>query len=247
MNGLLQDWVSAQAERNPGSVAIVLREQTLTYGELDQLSNQLARMLKTAGCRRGDRVAFAIPKSPTALVALLGILKADCIHVPIDTASPAARVAKILRSSDPRCILAVEATSKLLDELMALPPDPPMPCVGWMDNGPVDGDGITPTFRRADLESCSSAPVACQNSSTDIAHILYTSGSTGDPKGVLITHANVIHFVKWATGYFEHELRRPRLRPSASALRSRGVRYLRRLLRGSTASLGASGHGSDAQ
>lgn len=202
MIGLLQDWVSAQAERSPDSVAVVLRDQTLTYGELDQLSNRLARLLKSTGCQRGDRVAFAIPKSPTALVAVIGILKADCIHIPIDTASPSARVAKILQSSDPRCILAVGATAKLLNELMAQLPDRQLPGVGWMDNLLADGGGVTSIFHRIDLESCSSSPVACQNGSDDIAHILYTSGSTGDPKGVVITHSNIIHFVEWATRYF---------------------------------------------
>jgi len=202
MKGLLQDCVSAQAERTPDAVAVVLRDQTLSYAELDQLSNQLARLLKSAGCQRGDRVAFAIPKSPTALVAMIGILKADCIHVPIDTSSPAARVAKILLSSDPRCILAVGSTSKLLNDLVALRPGVQLPGVGWMDNVSADGERVPGIFHHADLERCSAAPVTCQNSSTDIAHILYTSGSTGDPKGVVITHANVIHFVEWATRYF---------------------------------------------
>jgi amino acid adenylation domain-containing protein len=202
VTALLQNWVSEQAERRPDAVAIVLRDQTLTYGELDRQSNQLARMLKSAGCEKGHRVAFAIPKSPTALVAIIGILKADCIHVPIDTSSPAARVVKILQSSDPRFVLAVGAASKLLNDLGALRPAAQLPGVGWMENFSSDLDGITTIFRRVDLDSCSSAPVASHNNSHDIAHILYTSGSTGDPKGVVITHANVIHFVEWATRYF---------------------------------------------
>ncbi len=202
MTALLQDWVSAQAQRSPEAIAVVLRDQTLTYGELDRLSNQLARLLKAAGCQRGDRVAFAIPKSPIALLAVIGILKADCIHVPIDTASPAPRVAKILQSSEPRCILAVGATSRLLNELKVRLPGVPLPRVGWLDNLAADGDSIAPIFYRNDFASYSSAPVACQNSSSDPAQILHTSGSTGDPKGVVITHSNVIHFVEWATAYF---------------------------------------------
>src|SRR5207249_9233502 len=59
------------------------------------LSNQLARTLKAAGCERGDRVCFLLPKSPLAIVSMLGILKADCIYIPVDPSSPAPRVAKI--------------------------------------------------------------------------------------------------------------------------------------------------------
>jgi amino acid adenylation domain-containing protein len=202
MTQLLQNWVSGQAERRPDSVAVVLRDQTLTYSELEQRTNQLARLLKAAGCQRGERVAFAIPKSPTALVAMIGILKADCVHVPIDTASPAARIEKILQSSQPRCLLATGASTKLVDELMANYRFPQLAGVGWMDTSPPQSENFVPIFNGTDLNNYSTASLACENSSTDAAHILYTSGSTGDPKGVVITHANVIHFVEWATRYF---------------------------------------------
>ena len=62
-------------------------------------------------------MCFAIPKSPAAIIAIAGILKADCIHVPIDSSSPAPRVSKIIRSSEPRYILGVESCSDLLEEL----------------------------------------------------------------------------------------------------------------------------------
>ena len=68
--------------------------RALTYGQLEEVTNRLARLLKAAGCRKGDRVCFAIPKSPEAIIAILGILKADCIHVPLDTASPARRASR---------------------------------------------------------------------------------------------------------------------------------------------------------
>jgi amino acid adenylation domain-containing protein len=197
---LLQDWLPAQAERRPDAIAVVLRDQRMSYAELEQRTNQLARALKDAGCRKGDRVAFAIPKSPAGIVAMLGILKADCIHVPIDTASPAARVDKILKSSQPRCLLGTSVTAALLAELLRLH-DSNSTAIGWMDAASAPGD-LNPRFSWNDLASYSAAPLTYESSPEDPAHILYTSGSTGDPKGVPITHANVLHFVEWATRYF---------------------------------------------
>ena len=111
MTNLLQEWVDIQARHRPEAVALVQGDRTMTYGQLDRLSNQLARALRAAGCRRGDRVSLLVPKSPEAIVGMLGTLKADCIYVPVDTANPAARVTKILDACDSRCLLAVSPAS----------------------------------------------------------------------------------------------------------------------------------------
>src|SRR5262245_64281340 len=97
MPELLQEWVTLQAEKQPG-VAVVGNDERLTYAGLEEQSNQLARLLKEAGCRRGDRICVLMPKSPIAIVSLLGIYKADCVYVPLDPACPTARVAKIIES-----------------------------------------------------------------------------------------------------------------------------------------------------
>jgi amino acid adenylation domain-containing protein len=204
MSDLLQNSVSIQAQRRPDAVALVMESRALTYGQLEEVTNRLARLLKASGCQKGDRVCFAIPKSPEAIIAILGILKADCIHVPLDTASPGPRIAKLLRSSEPRYILGVGTSAKLVEELFSTNEFRDSIRVGWMEPT-AECRNFAPTFTSKDIDNYASEPLPCQNASEDVAHLLFTSGSTGEPKGVAITHANVIHFVKWATRYFGME------------------------------------------
>src|SRR4051812_34313536 len=111
---LLQHTVRNQAKWQPDAIAVVFNEQRLTYRELELQSNQLARLLKRTGCRKGDRIALLLPKSISALVGMLAALKAECIYVPLDTGSPAARLLKILERCEPSCILATDSTKLLL-------------------------------------------------------------------------------------------------------------------------------------
>src|SRR6266404_44636 len=136
MKRRLQDWLTAQAQRRPEACAVMFNGQSTTYGELDESSSRLARALKVAGCVRGDRVALLLPKSPQALIAMFAALKADCLYVPLDTTSPAARLSRILNICESRCVLAAESTAVLLNEVLnaagGLGPDTR---VGWMDGG----------------------------------------------------------------------------------------------------------------
>jgi amino acid adenylation domain-containing protein len=200
---LLQDWVAIQAETRPHASAVVAQDERLTYGELDARSNRLARLLKDAGCRRGDRVCLLMPKSPTALVAILGIYKADCIFVPLDLSSPALRLHRALQSCDSRCVMAAGPVGDTLDQLVghaALPASSPV--IGWLGTDPPPVSASAAQFALGDLCAYSSAPLQYRNTRRDPAHILFTSGSSGTPKGVVITHGNVIHFVEWARRYF---------------------------------------------
>src|SRR5258705_8973321 len=96
MTSLLQHGVTAQANARPDAVAVAFKNARVTYGALEAASNGLARLLTDAGCRRGDRVGLLLPKNPMAIVALLGALKCDAIYVPMDPASPPARLARML-------------------------------------------------------------------------------------------------------------------------------------------------------
>ena len=116
MRRLIQTDADAQANIRPGAKAVALGNEQLSYSELYQWSNRLARALQGHGCRRGDRVALAVSKTPRAIVSILGILKADCIYVPIDVESPAARTSKILENSEPRLILVDESGIRSIEE-----------------------------------------------------------------------------------------------------------------------------------
>jgi len=202
MKTLLQHWVTRQAEHRPEAIAVVMNEDRITYGQLEESSNQLARLLRAAGCRRGDRVCFLLPKSPTAIVTMLGILKAGCMHVPLDPASPACRLARIVDLCESRWVLVAGPLSNLLEDLLADAKFGQSVSVGRMDNeDDLKGD-LRPEFSQRDLANYSGAFVDSENSADDPAHILFTSGSTGTPKGVVIRHSNVIHFVEWAVKYF---------------------------------------------
>jgi amino acid adenylation domain-containing protein len=194
MTNLLQDLVARQAERRPQATALVYGARRLTYGELDAAANRLARALVEAGCRRGDRVCFLYPKKPAAMVWMLGILKAGAMHVPLDVASPAARLRRIVESCEPRFILAAGPAAGLAGELQDLAR------LAWMEDRIPEG--LRAAFTLKDVARESSEPLECRTRADDPAHILFTSGSTGTPKGVMITHANVMAFVSWGLKHF---------------------------------------------
>jgi amino acid adenylation domain-containing protein len=199
---LLQQYLTEQAERRPQSLALVTRDERVMYIELEEASNRLARLLRDVGCRSGDRICLVVPKAPYSILGMLGVLKAGGIYVPIDIATPAPRVERILTASAPRLLLAAEPARPLLEELRAVGGLNLASAVGFLDSAGPESESLEPRFSAEDWAGYSAEPLPSFRTTDDIAHILFTSGSTGIPKGVPILHRNVIRFVEWAVRYF---------------------------------------------
>ncbi|MFV9632066.1 non-ribosomal peptide synthase/polyketide synthase [Mycobacterium neumannii] len=157
-----------QAARTPQAPALRCGEVSLTYRELDEVSNRLAHLLSGQGVGAGDCVALLFNRSAEAIAAMLAVLKAGAAYLPIDPALPASRVEFMLGDAAP---MVAMTTGRLTERL-----------VGY-DLLVIDVDD-------ARVYDYPRTPVPAP-SADDIAYIIYTSGTTGTPKGVAITHHNV--------------------------------------------------------
>lgn len=172
--------VSRHAREQPDAIAVSYEGQSLSYGELDRRANRLAQYLRAHGVRGGSPVAVSVEPCLDIATCLLGVFKAGGAFVPVDPSYPVERQRAILEDVQPKVVLVQAAGTS-----------------------PAHGD-LAPVLRidssgkAAELDRYPETAPDGDVQADDVAFIVYTSGTTGRPKGVMLTHANLVHYIRSA-------------------------------------------------
>ena len=170
-----------QAKETPDALAVVYTDRQYTYAQVDDMSDRIAAEIAARGLAAGDVVSVLIPRCEWMAIASLGVLKAGCAYQPLDPSYPKERLNFMMQDANARLLIADATLRPIVDEY----------------KGEV--------MYTSDLGQCAAGTVPDGPSPDSLFILLYTSGSTGVPKGCRLVHANLVAFCDWYRRHYELE------------------------------------------
>ncbi|MCJ8271689.1 MAG: amino acid adenylation domain-containing protein, partial [Psychrosphaera sp.] len=179
---LIHELFVAQAQKTPDQLAVIFENQRLSYRQLDEKSNQLARHLQTLGVKGGDFVGIALTRSLEMVISIYAVLKVGAAYVPLETALPKNRLNHVLAQTELRHILTLSGITDV-----------------WALDASVNAIALDTAQTIQQVDACAVTVLAraAEADSADLAYVMFTSGSTGKPKGVMISHRALVNRIDW--------------------------------------------------
>jgi amino acid adenylation domain-containing protein len=177
VSNCVPDLVHRQAALNPGALALHAGSEDVTYKELELRSNQTATYLRNMGVSEGAVIGVCLERSVDFAVSALGILKAGCAYLPLETTAPTIRLKAMLRGARVSAVITNSSISPTLHG--------------------IEAKIIAIDSSRSEIALCSSEAAAVRIVPEQLAYVIYTSGSTGSPKAVAVQHGNLMNLCEW--------------------------------------------------
>ena len=174
----IEQLFEAQVNQTPDRIAVSYKNEHLTYQQLNQKANQLAKLLQRSKIQPGEFIAVVKARDINFLISILAILKVGGVYIPIDSSYPAARIKYMISDAKVKTILTDAASLESLNQLI-------VDCPEVENLVCLNGDEKINYFDNLNLA----------RTGTDLAYIIYTSGSTGKPKGAMIRHGGAINHI----------------------------------------------------
>lgn len=200
---LIQEFLERSRDAFPDKTAVVAGERRLTYREIDSSANALAHALREAGVAYGDRVAVFLDNSPEAVISIFGILKADAAFVVLNPTIKTDKLAYILNNCRTTALIAHASRWEVAGAAAGKAPS--LRAAVVVGDLRKDAAGPCPLLRWDEIARRFPADRPARRTiDIDIASLVYTSGTTGNPKGVVLTHQNMVSASTSITTYLEN-------------------------------------------